>query len=134
MSKQDATLLDQIEDDAVNGRPIADTLRKAVILGGKARSTALRDWATKELKGYAPADELPDAPRSARSDRGPWWPSARLRRRLPVARRAVHPHRQMMRVTGLVKCPPWGRTGVMEQPGSPASSPGTVVRRGALGC
>jgi len=59
VSKRDATLLDQIEDDAVNGRPIADTLRKAVILGGKAGSTALRDWATKELKGYAPADELP---------------------------------------------------------------------------
>jgi hypothetical protein len=60
VSKRDATLLDQIEDDAVNGRPIADTLRKTVILGGKAGSTALRDWATRELKGYGPDDDLPE--------------------------------------------------------------------------
>ena len=60
VSKFDASLLDQIEDDAVNGRPIADTLRKVVVLGGRAGSTALRDWATKELKGYGPDDELPE--------------------------------------------------------------------------
>lgn len=60
VSRRDRTLLDQIEDDAVNGRPIADTLRKAVILGGKAGSTSLRDWATKELKGYGPDDDLPE--------------------------------------------------------------------------
>lgn len=52
-------MLDQIEHDAVNGRSIADTLRKAVILGGRAGSSALRDWATKELKGFGPDDELP---------------------------------------------------------------------------
>lgn len=31
-----------------------------VILGGKAGSTALREWATKELKGYGPEDGLPE--------------------------------------------------------------------------
>jgi len=59
MSPSVATLLEQIEEDAVNGRPVADTLRKAVILGGKANSADLREWATKELKGYGPNDELP---------------------------------------------------------------------------
>lgn len=59
MAKRHVTLLEQIEDDALHGRPIADTLRRAVILGGQAHSTRLRDWATKELKGYNPGEELP---------------------------------------------------------------------------
>lgn len=60
MTRRHSSLLDQIENDVVSGSPIADTLRKAVVLGGKARSAALRDWATKELKGYGPADSLPE--------------------------------------------------------------------------
>ena len=59
MRKGDRTLLDEIEDDALKGRAVADTLRKIVILGGRARSESLRDWASLELKGYQTADQLP---------------------------------------------------------------------------
>jgi len=40
-------------------KPLASTLRKCVILGGRAGSTELRDWATRELRGYELDDELP---------------------------------------------------------------------------
>jgi len=40
-------------------RSLASTLRKCVILGGHAGSTDLREWATRELRGYEPEDELP---------------------------------------------------------------------------
>lgn len=38
--------------------PLADTLRKCVILGGKSGSEKLRDWASRELQGYRD-EELP---------------------------------------------------------------------------
>lgn len=57
---RDKSLLDQIEEDALAGRSIADALRRVVALGGRASSTALRDWASKELKGYGPDDTLPE--------------------------------------------------------------------------
>jgi hypothetical protein len=54
-------LLGEIEAGALNSStPIADVLRKVIALGGKAGSTELRDWATRELNGYRPGDELPD--------------------------------------------------------------------------
>lgn len=59
MSGSRVSLLGEIEDDLVSGRPIADTLRKVVILGGQAGSVSLRDWAVQELKGYEPSGPLP---------------------------------------------------------------------------
>jgi AbiTii len=53
-------LLGEIEAGALDSStPIADVLRKVIALGGKAGSTELRDWATRELNGYRPGDELP---------------------------------------------------------------------------
>ncbi|MBS1871462.1 MAG: hypothetical protein JSS99_17560 [Actinobacteria bacterium] len=54
-------MLAQIERDALDdGVPLSSTLRKCVVLGGKANSEALRDWATRELHGYLGEDELPE--------------------------------------------------------------------------
>jgi hypothetical protein len=53
-------LIDDIEtglqDDNVSTTAL---LRKCVFLGGHTGSAELRDWATKELKGYGREDELP---------------------------------------------------------------------------
>lgn len=53
-------MLDEIERDLLDGKPTADLLRKCVVLGGRAGSTELRDWASQELKGYPTIDDLPD--------------------------------------------------------------------------
>jgi AbiTii-like protein len=54
------TLLDEIESDALDEtKPLIGALRKCVALGGQADSAALRDWATRELKGYPPDGDLP---------------------------------------------------------------------------
>lgn len=61
MSKRDSSLLADIEKAALDeGHSVAGALRKCVALGGKAGSTELRDWATKELRGYGDEDELPE--------------------------------------------------------------------------
>ena len=53
------TLLQEIERDALDGgAPLADVLRKCIALGGQTGSTALREWARRELDGYGDA-ELP---------------------------------------------------------------------------
>lgn len=52
-------LLAEIERDLLDGKPLADLLRKCVLLGGRAGSVELRDWASRELKGYGRDDELP---------------------------------------------------------------------------
>jgi AbiTii-like protein len=55
------TLPAQIEADALNdGVSLASALRKCVVLGGKANSEALRDWATRELHGYHGDEDLPE--------------------------------------------------------------------------
>lgn len=54
------TLLEQIEQDVLTSQPLADTLRKCVVLGGKAGSVELREWATRELRGYDSKDDAPD--------------------------------------------------------------------------
>ncbi len=54
------TLLEQIERDVLTSQPLADTLRKCVVLGGKAGSIELREWATRELRGYDSKDDAPD--------------------------------------------------------------------------
>lgn len=38
---------------------LPDLLRRCVALGGATGSVRLREWATRELKGYGPSDELP---------------------------------------------------------------------------
>ena len=61
MAKRTDRLLGEIEAGALNSRvPIADLLRTAIALGGRAGSAELRDWAARELKGYTPDDELPE--------------------------------------------------------------------------
>ena len=54
------TLLEQIEHDVLTSQPLADALRKCVVLGGKAGSIELREWATRELRGYDSKDDAPD--------------------------------------------------------------------------
>lgn len=60
VSNRDRNLLRQIEqailDDSTTTTSI---LRKCIILGGRAGSTELREWAAKELRGYELGDELP---------------------------------------------------------------------------
>jgi hypothetical protein len=53
-------LLQEIEAGALDDNtPIGDLLRKVIALGGQAGSTAMRDWATRELRGFGRDDELP---------------------------------------------------------------------------
>jgi hypothetical protein len=59
MAKRDDSLLAEIERDVLSGVPVADALRKCVVLGGRLASTDLRDWATKELRGYGGDDDVP---------------------------------------------------------------------------
>lgn len=60
MSTDSGSLLYQIEKDLVDGRPVADILRNLVVLGGRAGSPELRDWASQELRGYKNDVDLPD--------------------------------------------------------------------------
>jgi hypothetical protein len=55
----DQTLLAEIERDVLDGKPLADLLRKCIMLGGRSGSQALRDWASQELRGYNGEDNLP---------------------------------------------------------------------------
>ena len=60
MARGDRSLVDEIESDALNDSvSVATALRKCVSLGGRSGSEALRDWATRELQGYTPEDDLP---------------------------------------------------------------------------
>ena len=59
MASREQNLLSEIERDLLDGKPLADLLRKCVMLGGKAGSAELRDWASKELRGYEPGDDPP---------------------------------------------------------------------------
>jgi hypothetical protein len=61
VAKRTDRLLGDIEAGALDSRvPIADLLRTTIALGGRAGSAELLDWATRELKGYTPDDELPE--------------------------------------------------------------------------
>ncbi len=58
---KEKSLLEQIEQDALDdGVPVSTVLRKCIALGGKSGSVELRDWATRELKGYSIDDDLPE--------------------------------------------------------------------------
>ena len=54
-------LLAQIEADVVDAMvPLSSLLQKCIVLGGQAGSEKMRDWARRELNGYAGADNVPD--------------------------------------------------------------------------
>lgn len=57
MAARPPLLLD-IERDLLDGKPLADLLRKCMMLGGKSGSKELREWANRELRGYE-QEELP---------------------------------------------------------------------------
>lgn len=60
MARRETSLIDAIEQDALDdSAPVATALRRCVVLGGKSGSEKLRDWATRELKGYHGEDDLP---------------------------------------------------------------------------
>lgn len=60
MSRREDSLIAQIEKEALDETAsLAGALRKCVVLGGKSGSEQLRDWATRELKGYHSDAELP---------------------------------------------------------------------------
>ena len=44
MADKDQGLLREIERDLLDGKPLADLLRKCVVLGGRAGSPELREW------------------------------------------------------------------------------------------
>jgi AbiTii len=54
-------LLAQIEGDVVDDAvPLSSLLQKCIVLGGQTGSEKMRDWARRELNGYAGADTVPD--------------------------------------------------------------------------
>jgi AbiTii len=56
-----AGLLAQIEADVLDDTvSLSSLLQKCIVLGGRAGSEKMRDWARRELNGYAGADTLPD--------------------------------------------------------------------------
>jgi hypothetical protein len=60
---RERTLFDQLEHDALNDdAALASTLRKVIALGGNVGSAKLREWANRELQGYADVaeDEIPE--------------------------------------------------------------------------
>ncbi len=59
-SKSPDSLLDELQAGALDSSVgLPGLLRKCVALGGMTGSRRLREWATLELKGYGPGDELP---------------------------------------------------------------------------
>jgi hypothetical protein len=62
MARRADNLLAQIERDVLDeSKPLKSALHKCVLLGGRAGSVDLRDWATRELHGYhGSEDALPD--------------------------------------------------------------------------
>jgi hypothetical protein len=61
VSARDQTLVEEIQREALSREvPLSDTLRKVITLGGKVGSSELRDWASRELRGYPGSEELPD--------------------------------------------------------------------------
>ena len=56
----DQSLLASVQRDLLDGKPLPDVLRKCILLGSESGSAELRAWASKELKGYDDAAEVPD--------------------------------------------------------------------------
>jgi hypothetical protein len=61
MAHKRAGLLAQIEAEVADDRmPLSSLLQKCIVLGGRAGSEKMRDWARQELNGYAGVDTAPD--------------------------------------------------------------------------
>ena len=61
MARRRGGLLAQIEADLIDNRgSLSSLLQRCVVLGRRAGSEELRDWARWELNGYAGADTVPD--------------------------------------------------------------------------
>lgn len=59
--KNPSGLLIQIQTDALDESiSVATALRKCLVLGGETGSAELRDWARRELEGYAGTDPVPE--------------------------------------------------------------------------
>ncbi|MFD9724612.1 hypothetical protein [Streptomyces sp. NPDC059072] len=53
MNRRQRGLLVEIEQEALDeSKPLSSVLRKCVVLGGHSSSAELREWATRELRGY----------------------------------------------------------------------------------
>jgi hypothetical protein len=60
VKNRDQSLLAVIEQDLLGDKAATTSiLQKCIILGGRAGSTALRDWAKRELDGYTKDSEIP---------------------------------------------------------------------------
>ena len=60
MAKDAGGLIGQIQNDALDESvALATALRKCLVLGGESGSRQLLEWATRELEGYGPQDNLP---------------------------------------------------------------------------
>jgi hypothetical protein len=61
VARRAESLIARIEHDALDeNASLATALRKCIALGGRSGPEQLRDWATRELKGYHGEDKLPD--------------------------------------------------------------------------
>ena len=60
MPNQRSSTLNDLAEDVLGAKPLADVLRKCLVLGGELGSTELRDWANKQLRGYGDDDDVPD--------------------------------------------------------------------------
>lgn len=54
-----AGLLAQIEAGVLGDEPLPSLLQKCIVLGGRAGSEKMRDWARRELSGYPGIEDLP---------------------------------------------------------------------------
>jgi AbiTii len=58
VARRDSDLLAEIERDVLDeSKSVAAALRRCLALGGQPKSAELRDWASRELRGYP--DEVP---------------------------------------------------------------------------
>ncbi|WP_433609506.1 hypothetical protein ACQP2P_38510 [Dactylosporangium sp. CA-139114] len=61
MTHRPHDLIRQIQTETLDDtKPLAGILRKCIALGGAMNSVALREWASRELRGYGPDEDLPD--------------------------------------------------------------------------
>ena len=59
MTKRSSDILSQVERDLLVDRSVAGVLRKLILLGGQSGSSELREWASRELRGYEDEQTLP---------------------------------------------------------------------------
>lgn len=54
-----SNLIAELQKDVLSDKPLNNCLRKCVVLGGQLGSVELREWASRELRGYDDLDFLP---------------------------------------------------------------------------